>query len=136
MPTPFAAGENYTIELDGEHVVGRVWRRPDLDSASGARSADEMASHLRSLTTEKRNSLLLDLREAPAIAGPRTVETLSDLLRGCEKAGVRIAVILSGDAMQLLQFRRLVSTFAPSAGRAAVTVAEGEQWLSAGSRGK
>ncbi|MBN9164337.1 MAG: hypothetical protein BGO98_21745 [Myxococcales bacterium 68-20] len=136
MPTPFAAGENYAIELDGEHVVGRVWRRPDLDSASGARSADEMAAHLRSLTTEKRKSLLLDLRDAPAIAGPRTVETLSDLLRGCEKAGVRIAVILSGDAMQLLQFRRLVSTFAPSAGRAAVTLAEGEQWLSAGIRGK
>ena len=125
MSTPYATGENFSVALDGAHAVATVWRRPDLDSAAGARSASELASHLRRLTPQLE-SLVFDLRDAPVVAGPKTVETLGELLRGCEKGSVRIAVVLSGDAMQLLQFRRLVATYAPTKGKAVVSLAEAE----------
>ena len=125
MSTPYATGDNYTVALEGAHAVATVWRRPDLDSATGARNANEMTAHLRKLTPQLA-SLILDLREAPAVAGPKTVETMSELLRGCEKASVRIAVVLSADPMQLLQFRRLVATYSPTRGKAVVSLTEAE----------
>jgi hypothetical protein len=72
---------------------------------------------------------LLDLRSAPTVAGPRTVETMGELLRDCERANVRIAVAISGDAMQLLQFRRLVSTYAATYGRVSTVLSEAEAWV-------
>lgn len=125
MSTPYATGDNFTLVLDGGHAVLKVWRRPDLDSASGARNANEMAAHLRALMP-KLASLIFDLRDAPPVAGPKTVETVSELLRSCEQRAVRIAVVLSADPMQLLQYRRLVATYAPARGKAVMTLAEAE----------
>jgi len=125
MSTPYARGENFSIAVDGGHALAAVWRRPDLDSAAGARSANELTFHLRKLTPQLK-SLVLDLRDAPVVAGPKTVETLGELLRGCEKASVRVAVVLSGDPMQLLQFRRLVATYAPTEGKAVVSLTDAE----------
>ena len=126
MSTPYASGENYRVVLEEAHAVVTVWRRPDLDSATGARNANEMVAHLRKLTPQLA-TLILDLREAPVVAGPKTVETLGELLRGCEKSGVRVAVVLSGDPMQLLQFRRLVATYSPTKGKVAVSLTEAEE---------
>jgi len=128
MSAPYAAGDNFRIVVDGGRATVTIWRRPDLDSATGARNANEMAAHVRTLTPEI-SALMLDLREAPLVAGPKTVDTLSELLRGCEKAGVPVAVVLSGDAMQLLQFRRLVTTYAPTRGKVAVSTAEADAHL-------
>lgn len=128
MSEPYAAGENFRIVLVGARATVTVWKRPDLDSATGARNAHEMAAHIRTLTPQL-GALLLDLRDAPLVAGPKTVDTMSELLRGCEKTGVQVAVVLSGDAMQLLQFRRLVTTYAPTRGKAVVSMAEADQHL-------
>lgn len=130
MSGPFASGDNYSIELDGFHGIVRVWRRPDLDSATGARDANEMTELLKRLLLSKRmRSLLFDLRNAPPIAGPRTVETMGELLGACERALARIAVLVSSDPVQVLQFRRLVMTHAPSQGRVASTLADAESWV-------
>ena len=82
-----------------------------------------MAAHLRKLIP-KLVSLTFDLREAPPVAGPKTVETVSELLRSCEHASVRIAVVLSADPMQILQYRRLVATYAPVRGKVVMTLAD------------
>ncbi|MBX3213128.1 MAG: hypothetical protein KF850_13925 [Labilithrix sp.] len=122
-------GENYEIDPGGRWAVARVWRRPDLPSADGARDASEMVRHLVALTS-KISGLLFDLREAPAVAGPRTVDAMTQLLEAYERASVRIAVVVADDPLKALQFRRLVTTFAPTWGRLDVSLAEAEAWLS------
>ena len=126
MSTPYASGDNYRVLLDDAHAVVTVWRRPDLDSAAGARNANEMAAVVRKVTPQLA-TLVLDLRDAPVVAGPKTVETLGELLRGCETSGVVVAVALSGDPVQLLQFRRLVATYAPTKGKAVVSLTEADE---------
>ena len=124
----FASGENYSIELLTKHAHVRVWRRPDIDSAAGATNAGVMVEHLSKLIAQTLKSVLFDLREAPAIAGPRTVETMSSLMSACEKHGVRIAIVVSDDPMQVLQFRRLASTYAPTQGRVSSAI-DAEGWV-------
>jgi hypothetical protein len=129
MPTPFAAGENYSIELSGDVAVVKVWRVPEMESAVGARLAGEIALHVKKLASQKLRGVMLDVHKAPPVAGPRTVETLSELLGACEKAGVQIAVLVSGDPMQQLQFRRLITSFAPTRGRTTTDAADAVAWI-------
>lgn len=123
-------GDNYAIEIRGDRATARVWKRPDIDSAAGARSAAAMVTALKELAI-KRCSLVFDLREAPVVAGPRTVETLGDLLATFEASRARIAVIVTNEPMQALQYRRLLSTYAPTQGRLTTTPAEAEAWIQA-----
>lgn len=120
-------GENYLIELHGKRASARVWKRPDLDSAAGARDAAIMVTTLTDLAS-KVASLVFDLRDAPVIAGPKTVDALSGLFRTYENAGAKIAVIVSTEPIQTLQFRRLLSSYAPTKGRLTFTTEEAEAW--------
>jgi hypothetical protein len=129
MPTPFAAGENYVIELSGDVAVVKVWRVPEMDSATGARLAGEIALHVKRLAAQKLRGVMFDVQKAPPVAGPRTVETLSELLGDCEKAGIQIAVLVSGDPMQQLQCRRLTTSFAPTRGRTTTDPDDAASWI-------
>ena len=113
--TAFASGENYSIELEATHAKAKVWRRPDLDSSAGAADAQGMVKQLK-LLAATLTTLVLDLREAPSVAGPKTVETMEELFATCEKLRVKVAIVLSEDPLQLLQFRRLAETHAPQFG--------------------
>jgi len=123
-------GENYLIEVQGGRATARVWKRPDLDYAAGASDAATMVAALAELAPQV-DGLVFDLRDAPTIAGPRTVDTLSGLLSTYESAGARIAVIVTTEPMQTLQFRRLISTYAPTQGRLTFSTAEAEAWTAA-----
>ena len=120
-------GENYEIEVHGRRATARVWKRPDLDSAEGARNAAVMVTKLTELASSV-DSLVFDLREAPVIAGPRTVDALGVLFSSYEQAGARIAVIASNEPLQTLQFRRLLSTYAPTTGQLTLSTSEAEAW--------
>lgn len=120
-------GENYLIEVNGKRASARVWKRPDLDSAAGALNAATMVATLTELAS-KVESLVFDLRDAPVIAGPKTVDALSALFRTYETAGAKIAVLVTTEPIQTLQFRRLLSSYAPTKGRLALTTEEAEVW--------
>lgn len=126
-------GENYLIEVEGKRAKARVWKRPDLDSAAGARDAAIMVATLADLAP-KVHSLVFDLREAPLIAGPKTVDALSGLFRTYESAGARFAVIVTTEPLQTLQFRRLLSSYAPTKGRLMFSPEEAEAWAGASAR--
>ena len=128
MAIPYAAGEFFTITLDGARAVVTILRRPDLPASEGARDAEQVSRHVKELARRVK-SLLIDLREAPPVSGPKTTETVGGLLGECERAGVRVAVLLTGDPLQLLQMRRLVTTHAPTRGFAALTQDEASAWL-------
>lgn len=122
-------GENYEIVVHGKRASARVWKRPDLDSASGASNAATMVAALTDLAS-KVDSLVFDLRDAPVIAGPKTVDTLSALFRTYETAGAKIAVLVTTEPIQTLQFRRLLASYAPTKGRLTFTNEEAEAWAS------
>ena len=114
----FAETENYSIEIDGDVALTRVWKRPDLDSATGARLAGEMAADIGRLVADGRiKKLVFDVTAAPPVAGPKTTETLAKLLTTCERANVDIEVVVTNDAVQTLQFKRLIAEHAPKRGK-------------------
>lgn len=128
MPTPLAAGDNYEVTLDGRVALARVWRRPDLDSTAGARSAAEMIELVRSLTNGRVRGVVLDIREAPPIAGPKTSSLLGALLRTFEGSRVKLAIVIADDPMQRLQFGRLVTSYAPTVAVVTNEIAEASRW--------
>ncbi|MBS2017720.1 MAG: hypothetical protein JST00_32885 [Deltaproteobacteria bacterium] len=123
-------GDNYEIEVHGRRATARVWKRPDLDSAEGARNAAAMVAKLTELAASV-DSLVFDLREAPLIAGPRTVDALGELFSAYEEARARIAVVTTSEPLQTLQFRRLLSTYAPTMGQLTLSTSEAETWVNA-----
>jgi hypothetical protein len=123
-----AEGPSYSIALDGQRGSVRIWRRPDLSTEEGARLAQEMARALAGVLPQTR-SLLFDLREAPSVSGPTSVEALGTLARACERARIRIAVLVGDDAMQRLQVNRVVKEYAPEMARVFGTPEDAEPWL-------
>src|SRR5262245_26028571 len=78
--TTVEVGENYCVELDGEIASCRVWSRPDLDSETGARLAAQKVAICRSLAQGPALGMLFDLREAPRVTGPKTQNSLSQIM--------------------------------------------------------
>jgi hypothetical protein len=113
-------GDNFSIERDPKEprvVRCRVWKRPELDSAAGARCAEEMAGHLRRYAADPTGpvGLLFDLTDAPPIFGPRTEAALGAMIGAWERASKRVAV-LTRERIQELQLRRVVGENAPRGG--------------------
>lgn len=82
----YVEGDNYHIELNGPLALYRVFRRPDLDEAAGARAAEEGLGRLRSLVASGRiNGVAFDLTAAPPVVGPRTAAALEDLAIFCKR---------------------------------------------------
>jgi hypothetical protein len=123
-----ALGANHSLAVDGTHALVRIWRRPDLDSATGAHLAVELATAIAGVIPTMR-TLALDLRDAPYIGGPESVEALAHLVRACERGNVRVAVILGGDPVQRLQVRRVVTTYALEATRIFEDDRAATEWL-------
>jgi hypothetical protein len=136
MVQRFAAGENYSIDLDGPRAMCRVWSRPDLDSATGAALAVEKISLFQRLAQStgqgSARELLFDLTQAPAVTGPKTQDALGQMMSAWEQAGKRIAVVSGPLSMQQLQLRRLVTTYAPQHGALFTSLDEAKAWLDAG----
>jgi len=131
---PVVTGDNYSIALEGVRATVTVWRRPDLDSAAGARAAGELAREVAALPRKGVREIILDLSEAPPVAGPKTTESLGQLLRTAASAGARIAVVVGGDAVQKLQMKRLVADNAPAQARVVTDAEAAEHWFMPPSR--
>jgi hypothetical protein len=105
----YASGGNYAIHVDDGLVDVRVWRRPDVAPAEGARFAREKVVHLEALA--RRDGvvgLLLNLAEAPPVVGPVTQAAVADMLRPFADRRHRIAVVVGESATQRLQMERLL----------------------------
>lgn len=87
---------NFTIDLEDDGVVIlRVWKRPDLPFERGAELARRILETTRALAHDDRaRGLVLDLREAPVLTGPRTRATLAELVGAWETANKRVGALL------------------------------------------
>jgi len=124
--------EMFSISSEGARAEIKIWRRPDLDSAAGARNAEEMAAEAAKLPNRGIREVILDLREAPGVAGPRTIEALGTMFARWAAAKVRIAVLISADPLKTLQFNRLVADHAPKHAFVTVNEVEATRWFASG----
>jgi hypothetical protein len=118
--TRWAEGGNYRIELERGIVMCKVWSRPDVDRATGARYAEEKVAIFENLLTMSGSvcgACLLDAREAPTNWGPTTHAALARSVDLWERARRKIAIVASTDPLQTLLFRQLVKEAAPCYGR-------------------
>jgi len=128
----YAKGGNYQIDII-EHVAHvRVWRRPDVDSEQGARFAQEIiASFERLAKSSIARGLVLDMREAPLVAGPKTQTSIAAMISPWEAANKPFSVVASS-ALQVLQLRRLCILHGPRKARVFTDAVQAQQWAAAG----
>jgi hypothetical protein len=110
-------GGNYAIDLDSGIATLRVWRRPDLTFDEGAQLAALILADMRELAggTEARG-FVMDLRDAPVLAGKRTRAVLCAIVGACEAADKPIGVLLNTGVQRTLLERELAPS-APSRAR-------------------
>jgi hypothetical protein len=129
MSQRFAEGANYSIDLDGEIALCRVWSRPDLDSTVGAQLAMDKIGLFQRLAAGVTLGLVFDLSQAPAVTGPKTQQALGAMLAAWQSAGKPAAIVSGSHSIQQLQLRRLITTFAPDQGALFGSMEEASAWL-------
>lgn len=119
---------NHRAEQRARCLWVSVWRRPDLDTATGAALAQALVDDLLAALGERSalRTIVLDLRQAPPVNGPATQASIGRLLSACEQAGVRVVALHGGEALAALQFGRLVRESAPRCGQVLGDVAQVE----------
>ena len=112
-------GPNHKITRDARGVVRlRVWRNADLSYEEGADLAVEVRRCLEEQAAERSvRGLLVDLRDAPTVAGPRTREEIGAFFTAFVAHGHRVAVLVRDDAVMKMQLERLIADHCPREGR-------------------
>ena len=129
MPTTIT-GDMFSIAVDGPRAEIRIWRRPDLDSETGAKNAQRIAEEAAKLPARGVRGVLLDVREAPSIAGPKSIAAMGALMAAWAAAHLRIVILVNADdALKSLQFSRTVMENAPRDARVMKDPAEAAKWL-------
>ena len=112
----FADGANFTIDLEEEVAVVRVFRDTSLESTALGVAAESLLEHARALTMKASVSgMILDLRRVPGALGPR-VETAYGAIAALWEATGQSFAVLVGDAIQRMQVTRIVERMAPRNG--------------------
>jgi hypothetical protein len=126
----YASGANYKIEVVDDLVRWAVWSRPDLDSQQGARCAEEQVAHAIALAMGATQGMLFDVSGAPSVMGPRTQAAIVATMSPWERARKPVAVVISENALQRLQWERIVRETLSKSGRIFLVVPPALHWLS------
>jgi hypothetical protein len=122
-------GEMYSITVDGPRAEIRIWRRPDLDTETGSKNAAAIAAESLKLAARGVRTVLLDVKDAPAVAGPKSIASISAMMAAWAAAKMKIAILVSDDPIKMLQFRRVVTEQAPRDACVFTDAAEAARWL-------
>jgi hypothetical protein len=123
-----AEGKNYRIEREGRVVFVEVWKRADLDSEEGAKLAEQVEGQLIALAGGKR-SLVVDVRRAPEVNGPRTTGSIGRIVAAWRRC--RVAFICPNVAITQLQLKRLIESHGATNARVFAQPEEALAWTSA-----
>ena len=123
-------GDMFSITVDGPRAEIRIWRRPDLDSETGAKNAARIAEEGARLPARGVRAVLLDVSDAPSVAGPKSIASMGALMAAWAAARMRIVILVGpDDALKALQFTRAVTENAPRDARVVKDAAEAAKWL-------
>lgn len=121
-------GENHEAVVHQGILCLRVWRRTDLDAQSGAALAQSMADRLvLAVETGKLRGVVLDLSEAPPVAGPITQAAIQRMCMVTAQVGVPLGAVAGPTATHQLQLKRLVQDTGPL-NRVCADAAEAQHW--------
>ena len=115
-------------------VICQVWLRPDLSAEDGAKNAGQMVAYLTDAilrTGTPYRGLVFDVRRGPKVFGPQTRTVLEKLLALSASRKVRVAIIASDSATQVLQFRSLCAA-APTMNQVFADEPGAIRWLASG----
>jgi hypothetical protein len=126
----YASGANYKIEVVDDLVRWVVWSRPDLDSQQGARCAEEQVAHSIALAMGSAQGLVFDVSGAPSVMGPRTQAAIVGTMSPWERARKPVAIVVSDNALQRLQWERIVRETLTKSGRIFLVVPPALHWVS------
>lgn len=122
-------GGNHTIELRGGWAYARVLSGERMALEDGARDAAELTARLTELASYPSCSgVILDIREAPAIAGPKTRRAVGDLCRRWHGEGKPIVFVVGEEPIKHVQFQGIVNKYAPTWGRVMATLEDAMTW--------
>jgi len=129
-------GDNHLISQRDGLAICQVWTRPDLSSEDGAKNAGQMVAYLTDVVLRVGTSyrgLIFDVRRGPTVFGPTTRSVLAGLLATSVERQVRVAILTSESATQVLQFRSLCS-LAPTMTQVFANEPAAVQWLAVARR--
>lgn len=107
-PRTLEEGANYRLTREGDALVATVWRRTDLSTDEGAGAAARMTATLRQLIEREHDRIfVLDLSAAPAVMGPRTLETIGGLVQHAAGKGRVVRIVAGPSATGRMQLERL-----------------------------
>jgi hypothetical protein len=125
-------GDNHLISERDGLAICQVWTRPDLSAEDGAKNAGQMVAYMTDVILRKGTScrgIVFDVRRGPKVFGPKTRTVLEGLLALSAGRKVRLAIIVSGSATQVLQFRSLCAA-APAMTQVFPDEPSAVRWLS------
>lgn len=129
MPTT-TTGDMFSITVDGPRATIRIWRRPDLDTETGAKNAARIAEESMLLPGRGVRAVLLDVSDAPSVAGPKSIASMGAMMAAWAAARVRMVILVGpDDALKALQFTRTVTENAPRDAKIMKDAAEAAKWL-------
>ena len=124
-------GDNHLISQRDGLAICQVWTRPDLSSEQGAKNAAQMLSYLTDVVLRVGTAyrgLIFDVRRGPTVFGPQTRAALSGFLATSAACKMRVAILTSESATQVLQFRSLCAV-APTMTQVFANEPSAVQWL-------
>lgn len=125
----YASGANYKIEVIDDLVRWSVWSRPDLTTQEGARCAEDQAGHASTLAVGPAHGMMFDVSGAPSVMGPRTQAAIVATMAPWERGRKPVAIVISENALQRLQWERIVRESLPKSGRIFTAVPPALHWL-------
>ena len=106
-------GENFRLYTWRSVAFCQVWSRPDVSAEDGSRFAAVLMNSLRFLLTDQDNQvpgIVFDIREAPAISGPKTLALLGEGVMTWSLAGKNIVMLVIASE-QRAQMEQLVTAY-------------------------
>jgi hypothetical protein len=113
----YAAGDNFTVDMEDGVAIARVFRNVELDQKGLERCAGELVGYGRVLMlSEGVAGFVVDLRRVPGAVSPEVAKCYADLVLAWETTGQRIAFLVLDDALQMMQLGRILSANGPRFG--------------------
>ncbi len=123
----------FRVSAEAQIAICTVLVRPDVDPEVGARAGEEMCSYLSDSILQTGSGftgLLLDVRAAPSVFGPKTRAAVEAMLRTANESGKRIAVLVSlSKAAQQSQYAQMCETYARGVARTVDSEFLARHWL-------
>lgn len=124
-------GINHTLEVRLGLVHVRVGDAKNLTLTQGAEAARALSDDLLQvleLTNQFMRGLILDVRKAPSITGPKTRAVIGASMKAWERSGLPVVVVVGNEPIKETQFTSLLREHAPTQGKVTRGYKEAEEW--------